>query len=885
MPTIDTITNTTTVVAELYNTIHDQVADVLQNFYSYSGLASGRVVAGNLIQASEWVALKSDIDLCRLHQTGSTITAVLGLGPSVSFVNKLIDGANLSDSQRAACAQYISDSTSTTRTAAITTATMAHTIRYDFASAQVAEYFFNTGGYLDKLSLGYPDGSYTGRDLAYKSLIDKFNDDEEWQEFRYDYAIWSDQQKRQLQSFTKFDYSASTTSSLKISYRRLTDIRFEVDMILSQWTSTTVPPTTCNLDITVGSDYYYSDNSQTGIGGYIPQVSTLGYFGQPEVGSTPLLATLEFTSPTAGIGNSASPLTFDSYEQGATSVTKTVGLQNTGNISLNITSISASNNGSVEPSIGGISLPLALTSGASTTFTLTYSKGSIGSFPNTFTVVHDGLGGLLTGYTVANVIAVPEAPYSVTLRPPFEIKYLTLPQKAYQYFEVLPSNGTRKSLPLVELSDPVNFNYNYQFPQNMDGVTDRIEVSVDSSTLSAGTYTTQVVVTTTSTQNVTVKNTSVWTVVYTPQITKQLGSWLSPLNYTNDRIGFSYDIISNKPYLTVGLITTDIDTGTPIASTNNLRYDADNNFTYGRAVYPIYDPSHIDFLQEYGVWIRPNTGDPQKTWVSSSYEIYVPNDGWHVWHFSADNTGYFTIDGVLCGDLRFTNTGWNQSVMGNIDLKQGYHTLEWFVRGAGTGPTGCAILITGNLRWSTRYASRGAQLPYKYWAEVYRIPLTGQARQYLLPNYLVKDFAIGSDSVNNRPKRYSEYFNESSMLRITDDGLGNLDISFNPKTSSSSNSDLESSLTYLPNLFYYYSNDPARTTNLDPAPVGDGKQTKFFTGFTKTGQVTTKLELINTNLTQEPVTELVIETPSLTKPFGQENPLEFNPGNGTFIFK
>jgi hypothetical protein len=87
------------------------------------------------------------------------------------------------------------------------------------------------------------------------------------------------------------------------------------------------------------------------------------------------------------------------------------------------------------------------------------------------------------------------------------------------------------------------------------------------------------------------------------------------------------------------------------------------------------------------------------------------------------------------------------------------------------------------------------------------------------------------------------------MFTVTNDGFGNLNIAINPKLRSPSSATDNTTLNYLSELYYYYSQRAERLTNLDTGPTGDGSQTKVFTGFNASGQVQTRLAAFPTIVT------------------------------------
>jgi hypothetical protein len=123
---------------------------------------------------------------------------------------------------------------------------------------------------------------------------------------------------------------------------------------------------------------------------------------------------------------------------------------------------------------------------------------------------------------------------------------------------------------------------------------------------------------------------------------------------------------------------------------------------------------------------------------------------------------------------------------------------------------------------------------YQYWAEVYRIPLTQGAYTYQSINYYVKDTAIAQGY------SYGNFFEGQSMFAVTDDGSGNLSVTFNPASTGTVPSSLDDQQTVvnIPFLSYYYSANNRYSNIENELPGG---QTRRFLGFNSLGVVQTSI--------------------------------------------
>lgn len=362
-----------------------------------------------------------------------------------------------------------------------------------------------------------------------------------------------------------------------------------------------------------------------------------------------------------------------------------------------------------------------------------------------------------------------------------------------------------------------------------------------------------------------------------------IGHWVSAFDYTNNVAGFSYDIIEGQKYLTIGFgMAGDggpelFQTGTVYVSYKTLGIGADVKPQEGIALYPSTSPSYCSFLQTYGAWITPNGGNGYETNLSVTYDVYVPFSGSYNFEFAADASG----DLLVNGNKIAVSAGPTSSVVVSANLNLGKNTIEIQTQAyanstnsslysgsgalsnndvnyvgpiyekvnarplktSGTVTTGLASFgvkitdVSGTIWWSTLNPQRPLDRPaYHYWGEVYRIPITGEAKIYQSGDYPIKltDFAGGTT--------YGSYCgtgtNAGSAFTVVDDGNGNLGITFNPWPALASTGfptvDITLSLfEYLP---YYYINIIPRLLNLE-APFNNAQYTHYFNGIGNDGHI------------------------------------------------
>jgi hypothetical protein len=388
---------------------------------------------------------------------------------------------------------------------------------------------------------------------------------------------------------------------------------------------------------------------------------------------------------------------------------------------------------------------------------------------------------------------------------------------------------------------------------------------------------------------------------------QNLGSWISPTSLNNSVVGMSYDIIGDRPYLTIGvglaknLLNDSGQLADPLpaqiadAGYNlnpaGLGVTADPKYTVGVPLYKIQKSSWIQndpitgFLYDYGTWFFPDGVTPQARLVTRRWQFTVPADGVYSWKFSSDVVGYFALDGTMQADSRSAANPVEAKIgyRGTIHLTAGVHTI--LIAGANlfndpTEQNGFALTISNSsnqIIWSTLTPIRPSE-PYPGWGEVYRIPLitvgTGNPGTYYSSNFLIKD----TGQVNGQyclQDFFGDYRKGSagggSLFVITDDGNGDLAIRTQYKTIAAGLSDIDQTLDQLQYVSYYYdtldfdspggqsfSNHARRVHNLDSGPQGDGHLCHQFLGFDSDGLVQTKLTRYPGDLGFDPIPRYLV---------------------------
>ena len=130
--------------------------------------------------------------------------------------------------------------------------------------------------------------------------------------------------------------------------------------------------------------------------------------------------------------------------------------------------------------------------------------------------------------------------------------------------------------------------------------------------------------------------------------------------------------------------------------------------------------------------------------------------------------------------------------------------------GVGMGGDGIPIYgYGGSVYANTTDLGLGANTtltPYTFWSKVYRIPFTGEAKEYYSTDYVVK-----TTTASDYSSYFGEYHAPESMFIVEDDGYGSLKIEINhlrdiDPSDITVSDELKATLNNLTRAFYYYSN-------------------------------------------------------------------------------
>lgn len=852
MPPIETITTLTTITADLYNRIAQTATDVLVGFYSVTNLtALSTVEPDSTISLSDWESLNDHISRCLIHQTNTGTEIQTFTKVRAVETNKLIRSANQIWEGRHTIDDFQLRSTSSqsTRVASWNTP-MNLGATFSFLDSDEASIFFKQGGRIDTGNIAIVSGQLPNDDgdLTWSSAIDTIKSNSGWTTHVFtlsNYLSMSNGDTMILSSGVGED------AAISVKYTKVssTAVKVDYDLVPSS------PAIICDYDIEIMVRAKYSRVARTGresgIGGIIPSISAFtGNWGDPGSGQVAQVKTLEFGSTSTN--NQAAPITFGSVEQGTNSETKQVWVKNTGNVPLTISTATFTALGGASAQVVSWINDLVLSPGEANYFSLRFINNNVGTYTNTVSLIYDSQFSPLLGYVKTQTTATPPPPiptYSISLDPASVSQTINSLANSFFSTNILETNGSHTELPLVTLSVGSPFTV-ANIQQN------NISVKFNPSACpGSGTYSTVMTVVTTSTINQTASATKSFVINYTQPLSQHLGSWLSPIQNNNGVIGMSYDIIANNRYLTIGLGMGDTNNevsggGAAQATTSTLGISGDTGFELGPVMYST--PSSVtwhSFLNTYGVWVRPASIEPSNVYINRNYQVVFPSSGTYSWQLSVDFEGYVKVGGQLLGNVGLLEP-WKTVQTGDIQISTVSQTIELWMKSK-LSTAGIAFRIykkdSGEEVWNTRYPVRSEAYPYRYWTEVYRIPIGNTAVTYKSKNHILKDYGMVKDL--GLAKNYGKFFGAigsvlyESVFAVTNDSFGNLAVSIPPKLRTpGSDTSADLTLTYLSELFYYYSQRGERISNLDPLPAGDGTQTRVFTGFNVSGQVQTRLD-------------------------------------------
>jgi len=773
-------------------------------------LVSSTVSTGTRISHTEWNDLHSDLLRCSIHQlgTGATIPGE----PALVYTGDLITATNVNIYASSLQRLYNNRGLVNTATQISTTidngvsvrdigspwiAEIEHDITYTWPDEDHAKYFFNLGGSIEH-RLGYVPGEISDNYVGglFANLINNFNS----RSFKcvgnnFSAVIQVGQQ------FLTMDYTRSNAQvNSRVSFNNI-----------SYANSIT------NMTLISTSTVYYSNDLTGGIAAPIPHavpthvLSQEGYYALITSAAVPLM-------------------TFD----GGSYLSRSVRIINIGTIAATVTNILLS-----------ADVVDGLYSNVEATYPFTIAPNSgyrdvvltYGGSPSA-NIVHYGSMTVKSNNEYGDYI-IPtsfKAIFSAVLSPASYSGTVTINTPITIPFTVNTIGG---AFARCTITTPGSSGFSV--PASSSGPTFNITFDPNLQTNGVHTISFTVLVYSTAGATATVGGTASVTRLIVDQ---HLGNWISPLGYNNSVVGFSYDIVGGRRCLSfgvgmgnwpVGNGASELNGGGQLQVATALKSLEPNVATNPSpaVVWPYQNPSYGTFLRTYGAWANPGgSPDGPYTWDTQGnpYTFDAPHtsgSATYYYEFSADNSGYFYVDGTeisISGDL-------TSSVTGSISLTPGRHTIAWLIDNIG-GPGALGLRIyssNGTDIWST--LTPIGSVPY--WLDYGRIFLDGANRAYYSKDSYIRNLGLSGN--------FGVGSSNGSMFTVTDDGYGNLNIALSTLRQYTGNGGDNTTLGTLTESFYYYSanTDHPRFNNLE-SPIND-TQTHYFTGFTNPGEVTTSI--------------------------------------------
>ena len=869
-----TVNTSTTVYATApsgqtgYNDIRTLLVDILgtgSNGYGYQGIPSSTVSTTNNIAAQDWNNFTSNLSLIQQHllNTTPTFTNVPVSGQNIrsNFVNQLVTVLNTAEPiryNRPPVAQRSTANQASTWTvdspSRLTWGSLIeHEITLTWNSEADTRYFFNLGGRLT-FNLTYAVEPYNPGDLEWKALIDTNASN---------FAAFTYTRSDYLTGNKTAGWSDVNGNSIDLTITKVNAQQIKLLMSLGN----TQPAT--NLEVTNTFTYEYSTGAITAPQPVVTVQKSLGDTTIPIVIPTKILSVTTPSSYT--------------FVTGTTSAAQTISITNNGNTTVTVSSITFANASGITQvtnfsGLGGTT-SFTLTASQTKTFTLAYTGSNTGGpYNSSFTVNSDNDSGPIT---VPTTQTIGNVPFTITVSPASVTASLNGFSQFRQDFIITSGNGDSFTYS-ASLSSPV-------IPSGATGwsiITDNPSgPSLIFSPAGASVFNYVATVTLNITANSTVSGSDTKSVNATINGTLpasgNLGTWLSPAAPDNSVIGMSYDIVSGERWLTIG-VGMGADGSVPLnqgglgnVDVANLGINADPNWQLGQPQFAAtIQGTWNAFLRSLGAWPTSTPEQPTNVnvGITPSYLIQATVTGDYSYQYSSDDDSDFYLvpcdqygiwDGVtdpITLPNQLMNGGarsnWQNSYFGTVNLTAGYYLIRYFLKNFGGPAAGAFQLLdpNGNIVWNTRYPVRSGVV-YTYWQEVmrFRIPADGTARTiYSFYKYVKNSYQVGGGY-------HWGYFFNGGLFKVIDDGVGNLTIEFfgSHETLETTMTDfltVRETMRSLLQSFYYYI-PPAvltRYTNLDPGPVGDGTQTRFFTGFDRNGTVITVLSSIPTTAPYPP---------------------------------
>lgn len=662
------------ILAASYNISYNQIYSALSsknrngtiNFQGYgiNEISSRAVTTSSFITLDQWKNLS--VDLSRLYKHINNVewpylTTVLSTAPG-SIINDSISTNILAAINPLISKKFqVHPSQLSTSTVFSTTSTnntwvgpLESKVSVTWASPEEVYYFFNSGGTIEFIPSHQNDvGNSKGQN---------------WKDFLS--TVTSNYIYRRSNYISSSPYSVSITGSSSTQYI-LSAAKISNGI---EFTAQFINTDSQAAELTVKNNLVLKRSVDAVVGTFPTLMFLTNLDGSPSRTYTFLKKKINLT-----ILGLANPFEFYPNTQ---SSSKTFTISNIGNLPVNITEISFSNEGNITPIVnylGGTwgdfpNASVILSPGNSLDFTLAFTGSTVGQFSNNIIIKSDSD----DGDYYFNIRQIVSRDKDFIVNPSEVIK--TINNYGESYIESINLLTTQPLVPEYEVEFSGSTAYSI-FSLN----TNSVEVLFDANEINNvnGVYTATLFLTSAGAENLVNFNT---TVDITTTNTN-LASWVSAASPDNSIIGISLDVINDRHYLTIGIgLGADSssyynnETGYQFADVENLGYKgtfSSQPYTFWNTVYRI-----------------PLESNP-KTYYSKDYEVknsdidygyYFGSEGQDGSMFIVQDDGYHNIFITLNslreipGDQNLANTLKNLTrafyYYSSIDIGSRYYQLS-----------------------------------------------------------------------------------------------------------------------------------------------------------------------------------------------------------------
>lgn len=247
-----------------YNTIQSTIAGVKTTYYGVA-CASSQLSGNPVIDSTTLNNLLTDINDCITHQTGSaTGLSSVSQGGSISYgtYNNLYTNATTANTNKntvyaSSQLAQVANAATSNRNGSVNpwNTVITHQVQVDFASANAANYFFQTGGYL-YATASYSGSTSAGQDSNWATIINAIGNK------TYTLTNWNTGGTQTIATVYGTGYYVYSGSYWRLEVTKNSATRATMTMTFSESDSHVIE--NISLNITSAMGYYKSVSAITG---------------------------------------------------------------------------------------------------------------------------------------------------------------------------------------------------------------------------------------------------------------------------------------------------------------------------------------------------------------------------------------------------------------------------------------------------------------------------------------------------------------------------------------------------------------------------------------------------------------------------------------------